>query len=237
MKKITIFLLISATILTLVAVAMIPQIMVPDDDGSGFLVKESVHKNKEATPAGAVAVQSGTECGLSVYGLDCKIAQYLENNLMQTSKNGQKLCSYEKFADFQTDSLAIYLYYSCGEFYAGNDKIYVGSSGSGPVALMPAGDSYDVLNVNFPDEISSEIQNVDVLQQEKLAQINRERARNFFHADFNYRVEKTTAAACAHDFDCATPGEYLAQNRCPFTSTCLQGKCAVICPDFTGLGQ
>lgn len=48
----------------------------------------------------------------------------------------------------------------------------------------------------------------------------------------DYAVEKTTDIACAVDSDCITPEEYLIQSRCPFSSKCLAGKCAVVCPDF-----
>jgi len=246
MTKNTIFLLISAVILTLVAVVLIPQIMVPDDQGSGFLVKEPIHKTKTANLAAGTAVQNKAGCDLSVYGLDCNIAQYLENNLVQTSNNGQKFCSYEKIgASAAGDST--YLNYLCQEFYLSSGKIYEGSGVAGPAKItadavggyrhwIPRDGSYFAEDINefFPKEYQTAAFNPDT---EKLAQMNRERGRAFFHADFDYHVEKTTDIVCAHDFDCVTPGEYLMQNRCPFTSTCLQGKCAVICPDFTGLNR
>jgi hypothetical protein len=47
-----------------------------------------------------------------------------------------------------------------------------------------------------------------------------------------YQIEKTTDVACVVDSDCVTPGEYLMMSRCPFTSKCLDGKCAVVCPNF-----
>ncbi len=48
----------------------------------------------------------------------------------------------------------------------------------------------------------------------------------------DYQIEKTTDVACAVDSECVTPEEYLLMSRCPFTSKCIGGKCAVICPKF-----
>lgn len=36
--------------------------------------------------------------------------------------------------------------------------------------------------------------------------------------------------ACETSADCETPMDYLIRSSCPFTSVCLQGKCAVACP-------
>ena len=47
-----------------------------------------------------------------------------------------------------------------------------------------------------------------------------------------YQVEKISMTTCVNDSDCQTPVEYLVQSRCPFTSLCLNGRCAVICPDY-----
>jgi membrane-bound inhibitor of C-type lysozyme len=46
----------------------------------------------------------------------------------------------------------------------------------------------------------------------------------------NSKLEKITGEICRRDSDCKTPGEYLVQSRCPFTSVCLENKCAVVCP-------
>ena len=47
-----------------------------------------------------------------------------------------------------------------------------------------------------------------------------------------YQVEKITDVVCRQDSECVTPGEYLMVSRCPFTSKCVDGQCAVICPNF-----
>jgi hypothetical protein len=49
----------------------------------------------------------------------------------------------------------------------------------------------------------------------------------------NYKVEKITGEACRQNTDCKTPGEYMVQSRCPFTSMCLENKCAVVCPSVS----
>lgn len=46
----------------------------------------------------------------------------------------------------------------------------------------------------------------------------------------SYKVEKVLETTCVSNDDCETPGEYLIQSRCPFTSICLENKCAVVCP-------
>ena len=46
----------------------------------------------------------------------------------------------------------------------------------------------------------------------------------------NYSIEKVLDTACLKHSDCQTPGEYLVQSRCPFTSLCLEDKCTVVCP-------
>lgn len=47
-----------------------------------------------------------------------------------------------------------------------------------------------------------------------------------------YIIEKVLDISCKIDKDCNTPGEYLIQSRCPFTSKCILNKCNVICPKF-----
>src|SRR5690348_4509060 len=48
----------------------------------------------------------------------------------------------------------------------------------------------------------------------------------------SYTVAKVTDVACTKDAECTTPGEYLMQSHCPFTSICLKNKCTVVCPHF-----
>jgi len=48
----------------------------------------------------------------------------------------------------------------------------------------------------------------------------------------SYKVEKISEISCVKNRDCVTPAEYLIQSRCPFTSLCLQNKCAVVCPSY-----
>jgi len=46
----------------------------------------------------------------------------------------------------------------------------------------------------------------------------------------DYTIAKTTGERCSQDADCITPGEYLVLSHCPYTSKCIEGKCAVVCP-------
>ena len=45
-----------------------------------------------------------------------------------------------------------------------------------------------------------------------------------------YQVEKISQTACSESSDCTTPAEYLVKSNCPYTSLCLDKKCAVVCP-------
>ncbi len=49
-----------------------------------------------------------------------------------------------------------------------------------------------------------------------------------------YEVKETLNVSCTEDIDCKTPGEYLIQSNCPYTSLCLKNKCTVVCPGYTG---
>lgn len=50
----------------------------------------------------------------------------------------------------------------------------------------------------------------------------------------DYRVEKTLNVACQQDSECVTPPQYLVRSNCPYTSLCLKGRCAVVCPSHVG---
>ena len=45
-----------------------------------------------------------------------------------------------------------------------------------------------------------------------------------------YAIETMTDVACTAHEQCETPMEYLIQSRCPFTSRCIESRCAVVCP-------
>lgn len=42
--------------------------------------------------------------------------------------------------------------------------------------------------------------------------------------------EGNVGAACTDDAECVTPMSYLTRSSCPFTSKCISGSCAVVCP-------
>jgi hypothetical protein len=46
----------------------------------------------------------------------------------------------------------------------------------------------------------------------------------------SYDIAKITGEACQQASDCVTPIEYQLRSSCPYTSLCLQNKCAVVCP-------
>ena len=45
-----------------------------------------------------------------------------------------------------------------------------------------------------------------------------------------YIIEEVLNNSCVVHSGCETPGEYLVQSRCPFTSLCLDERCTVVCP-------
>ncbi len=49
-------------------------------------------------------------------------------------------------------------------------------------------------------------------------------------AEPNANPEGNPGMPCASDNECVTPATYLVRSTCPFTSWCVEGRCAVICP-------
>ncbi|MFZ3073529.1 MAG: hypothetical protein WA093_00130 [Minisyncoccales bacterium] len=244
MNKLTIFILISAAILAFVAVSIIPQTIIPDYDSEGFLIRKERNSDIGAVKSGETETLSADECGLSVYNIDCDIAEYLEKNFVAATKGGKVFCAYEKIGQSDGGDM-VYLNYSCEEFYPDGGKIYEGSGAAGPAKIIklddgslshwvPRDGSYFARDINefFPSEYRDKAMDS---HDETIWQINRERAKIDFNADFDYKVEKTTDIVCVHDFECSTPGDYLAMSRCPFASMCVAGRCAVICPNFQNL--
>jgi len=240
MKKIAFFLLFSAIILTFVAVAVIPQIIIPEDYGSGFVVKKGKAADIEKTLPDKASPADAGSCDLSVFNMDCGIARYLEENLIDPKNSGNIFCAYEKIGQSESGDI-IYLNYACAEFYLSSGKIRGGSGQAGPAKITkldngtlshftPRAGNYFNRDVNefFPKEYRQAALNPNL---QKLALINRERAKTGLSADFGYKIEKDTGVACAHDFECVTPAEYLLQSRCPFASICNAGKCTVVCPE------
>ncbi len=232
--------LFSAIAITLVAMVLIPLVVVPEYDAVSVFKKPVARQTSGVEPVQTAPAESS--CGLSVYGLDCAVADYLEKNAAFTSQSGKAFCDYEMLRDSGSES---YLDILCEEFYLDGGKIYIGSGTAGPAKLTREngqitaiwrprdGSSYTPdMQANFPADLQG--MNPDI---EKMEQINRERAKTLYNADFDYQVEKTTDAVCAHDFDCATPGEFLMLSRCRFTSMCLAGKCAIVCPNLYRLQQ
>jgi hypothetical protein len=244
MNKLTILLLFSAIALTLVLIALIPQMIIPEDEENGILYKKPAAlktDNSESIPS-KTTPSGDNDCDLAAYGLDCAITSYLEKNATFTIMDGKSFCDYETL---RGTGNKLYLTILCEEFYLKDGKIYEGSGTAGPAKITKEdgqiagiwrprdGSLYTPdMQANFPADLQG--MNPDT---EKMGQINRERAKNYFNADFSYQIERTTDVACSHDFECATPGEYLMMSRCPFTSMCLAGKCTVICPDFYNIGQ
>ncbi|MDF2379628.1 MAG: hypothetical protein P1V18_05445 [Candidatus Gracilibacteria bacterium] len=49
-----------------------------------------------------------------------------------------------------------------------------------------------------------------------------------------FKLKEITDVSCNETTNCATPNKYLIQSNCPYTSLCLQDRCAVVCPrEFT----
>lgn len=53
----------------------------------------------------------------------------------------------------------------------------------------------------------------------------------------SYKIIDISDRSCQEHFECVTPGKYLVQSNCPYTSLCLKNKCNVICPDYKNTEQ
>jgi|GEM_PF-1114061 len=253
MKSLTILVIFSLVMVTLVAVSIIPQLIIPENDDSSSIfsrkksapsatsTSDNIDSDRAILPADNTIQPSKKDCDLADYSMDCMIVQYLEKNLASPSFAGKILCAYDAIGKSDGGDI-VYLNLSCQEFTLVDGVVRLASGTSGPAKLIfsdngsithwvprDGSDFYRDLNEFFPVEYREAALNP---KSEKLLQINRERARKYFAADFNYKIEKAAGTSCSHDFECRTPEEYLLQSSCPFTSMCLNSKCAVICPDY-----
>lgn len=48
----------------------------------------------------------------------------------------------------------------------------------------------------------------------------------------HYSIEKVMPVPCDAGYECVTPPEYMLRSSCPYTSICLNHKCAVVCPSY-----
>jgi len=203
-------------------------------------VLATIQKSRLVEQIGVVS-PSDRSCDSEAYGMDCRIVKYLEENIAFTSRGGTPFCSYEQLGPEKEGVL--YLYVLCEELYVRDGKLLTGGGLSGPVRLtrtadgglaywMPRdGNAYAVdMQKNFPKEYRDAYYDTDV---GRLHSVNEERAERAFRMDTDYTIEKATDHTCDTVLDCETPKEFLIQSRCPFRSKCLDGKCAVICPDVS----
>lgn len=50
-------------------------------------------------------------------------------------------------------------------------------------------------------------------------------------------IEEVMDIDCSSDAECPLPGEYAIRSSCPFRTACINGKCAVYCPDRSEWGK
>ncbi|HOX29870.1 MAG TPA: hypothetical protein P5080_02770 [Candidatus Paceibacterota bacterium] len=241
MKKLLVFLLLFSVVLFLTSVLMLEKSDPTTADISQPLKSASHSEESGISPAVEVTkTPIPKTCDLSSYGLDCDIAEYLEKNLAWTVKNGVKFCSYEELGESKGKDR--FLYAVCQEFYAEAGNIYIGSGISVPLKLIAAngvfshwvprdGSYYSQdIKMMFPKDLQEAA--INYANYEVLNKINTLRAEHYFNASIKYSVEKITDQGCFDDIDCLTPGEYLMRSNCQYTARCVQGKCAVVCPDY-----
>jgi hypothetical protein len=53
----------------------------------------------------------------------------------------------------------------------------------------------------------------------------------------SYEIKEVLNNSCEENLECTTPGKYLIQSNCPYTSLCIKNKCTVVCPDHTQNSQ
>jgi hypothetical protein len=243
MKKILIFLLLFSAVLLITAVLLVEKNQ-PAVENYPLIKKMPVlEKQGDSAVSGeAKGVSSGDEnCDLSAYGMECGITEYLEENLAWTTSGGVDFCSYERFFS-EKSSGKMFMDVVCEEFFKSGEKIYAGSGIQVPAMISAANGSMELwiprdgdyfagdVRAAFPQGIGDLALNYS--GYERLHMINAERAENYFGASIDYEMEEILETDCSSALDCVTPGEYLAQSRCQFASRCLQGKCAVICPNY-----
>jgi hypothetical protein len=239
MRKILIFLLFISAILFLTSVLMQEKDDLKAADAS-YLKASGIVKKMDMPAAGKTEAPALKTCDSSSYGLDCDIAEYLEKNLAWTAKNGVSFCSYEELGE--TKGKDRFLYAVCQEFYKEAGNIYLGSGIAVPLKLIATGGVYSHwvprdgsyysqdIQTMFPKDLREAA--VNYANSEVLHKINILRAEHYFDATIEYSVEKVMDQDCADDIDCITPGEYLLRSNCQYAARCVQGKCAVVCPDY-----
>ncbi len=47
----------------------------------------------------------------------------------------------------------------------------------------------------------------------------------------DFTVVEVLEVECREDVECETPNDYLIRSICPYTSKCIEGQCAVVCPE------
>jgi hypothetical protein len=239
MRKILIFLLFLSAIFFLTSVLMLEKDDLKAADAPYFKASGSAKKTDMPAAKKTEAPVPKT-CDSSSYGLDCDIAEYLEKNLAWTAKNGVSFCSYEELGEPKGKDR--FLYAVCQEFYKEAGNIYLGSGVATPLKLIAAGGAYSHwvprdgsyysqdIQTMFPGDLQEAAANYE--NSEVLHKINILRAEHYFNAAIEYSVEKVLDQDCADDIDCITPGEYLLRSSCQYAARCVQGKCAVVCPDY-----
>lgn len=241
MRKIFIFFLFLSIVLFLTSVLIVEKNnpKAADSAFSGIKFSRIDEKGKKFLTADRDTAKK--ECDLEAYGMDCAITAYLEKNLGWLSKNGANFCSYEEFGASGAGQDR-FLYAVCQEFYLFNGKIYMGSGVTIPLKLMVSGGIYSHwvprdgsfftsdVETMFPREFQKDAinyGNFDVLQK-----INIFRAERNFNASIDYSIIEILDQACVQSIDCATPERYLMLSSCQYASRCVNGRCAVICPEY-----
>ncbi len=46
----------------------------------------------------------------------------------------------------------------------------------------------------------------------------------------SYEIAEVSDVSCKKSIECITPGKYMMQSNCPYTSLCINNKCNVVCP-------
>lgn len=186
------------------------------------------------------AAAGDARCDAEAYGMDCRIVEHLEDKLAFVSRGGIAFCSYHLFGPEENGVL--YLHAVCEERYTDDGRLRTGAGLSVPVRLTRRADgsflhwvpgdgrAFSVdMKANFPEAYRVADSAVNVY---RLTSVNGERAERAMQAEAGYSIEKVTDRPCVNVLDCETPVEFMFQSRCPFASKCIEGKCAVICPDL-----
>jgi hypothetical protein len=183
----------------------------------------------------------GTPSVTQCFDVYCGIEQYLEENLAWTTvAGGVDFCSFNWLNE---DDFAygnpIFLDTLCQEYYVDDNGYLKQASGVRVPVQIDVDDQgyfsglWEPLTADDNPELIQRFgeyyQDQDLIEFEKNNLIN---ARRYFNTDIKYETAETLETSCFNDFDCDLPFDYAIRSNCRYIATCINERCAVVCPEL-----